>query len=481
MKNLLIVLCVLCVLTISECASSQVLLLSAGDSSLMQGAGAGVTAYFPNHTTTLSGGVEQGHLVFGASDTFDWKSYEWKVGTQTWGGLVDGASLGLQSIGLSAHRYSKDKKRAVGLFVGSTGNGYGTPWFTGNIPSHIGAAFFSSQQIGRFKFGTVDGISGGLKTALVSVSYTSYRLHGNAVAGLFQNQRYAAGYVDYAIIQALHVNLTQQDTYYFQPSIGQLHVTGTSAGISASSRFVFGSANANHSVADGIVTDGESFGAGVHVSLLTLQSNYYKSGRFAFKTYSASEMFWRHYTATETVTQSASGTSTSFGGGYVSNRFSVSLNHNVVFIPFEGKGYTQVTSVTASFRVRDAVINLANVLDPTGHMKYTVYGSDYAHGPMNTTGSDGHQFNNGGGKFVIMGVVKSSQTGNVVEGMAVRIGKQVVFSNSSGVIFTRVKHKEYVTLQVLPEDASTPGKWKVTDAPATVEEGQPFVITVEML
>ena len=84
-----------------------------------------------------------------------------------------------------------------------------------------------------------------------------------------------------------------------------------------------------------------------------------------------------------------------------------------------------------------------------------------------------------------MGVVKDSKSGKTIEGAAVQIGKQLVFSNRSGMVFTRSKKIQSLEVRVSPEDFSAQGKWRVVSAPATVTpalEGhtEPFVITVEI-
>jgi len=119
-------------------------------------------------------------------------------------------------------------------------------------------------------------------------------------------------------------------------------------------------------------------------------------------------------------------------------------------------------------------------------MKWTAYGTDYQKGPLNIqSNTSGHQFHNTGGKYVITGIVKNNRDGTVVEGAAVQIGKETVFSNASGVVFTRTKKAVAATIRVSPDDFVTPGKWRVVGSPETIQpalDGQAstFTILVEM-
>jgi hypothetical protein len=65
-----------------------------------------------------------------------------------------------------------------------------------------------------------------------------------------------------------------------------------------------------------------------------------------------------------------------------------------------------------------------------------------------------------------------------VEGAAVRIGKQLAFSDISGVVFTRLRRSHAVTVVVSLGDFAAPGRWRVVRAPSLVQ--QDFQIVVEL-
>ena len=60
------------------------------------------------------------------------------------------------------------------------------------------------------------------------------------------------------------------------------------------------------------------------------------------------------------------------------------------------------------------------------------------------------------------------ESGNPVDGAAVKLNDEVVYTNSAGEFFVRVKHPEHYTLTVATEEFLLPGRWEVVSAPGTV-------------
>ncbi len=467
-----------------------------GSSTLMEGTGAGITAFLPDSTVSISGGLAQGHIVFGAKDTYDWRGYTWAAGSQQFGGSIDGAGTGLQGIGLSLAKRRPNNSRIIGAFIGTEGLGIQLPYFSGATPQHFGAAVYVQQRVGRFRLGGIAALSAGAKTSMASVMYQHANQHSNLqasfAAGLLQNNKSVNGSLAYAPINFVRINASQQNSFGIPyGSHLPLNMLTDTAGLSAGGRILTASASVTHGKANGITSNGESFGAQSAFSIFNLTANYFTSHSAEytthFETLGVSERLGQHLRATETLAKSGN-TSLEFGGEYTSNRFSVSLDHSTAFVPFSGRGYIQVTAITASVRVHDALLTLGNVITQTGQMKWTVYGNDWTRGPLNmqaNTSGTGHSFHTSSGKYVVQGVIRDAKTGKVVEGAAVQIGKQLVFSNRSGIVFTRTKKNIAVTVRVSPEDFTAQGHWQVVSAPATVTpllEGhaEPFVITVEI-
>jgi hypothetical protein len=61
--------------------------------------------------------------------------------------------------------------------------------------------------------------------------------------------------------------------------------------------------------------------------------------------------------------------------------------------------------------------------------------------------------------------------GNPVEGAALDIGGQLVFTNSGGEFFLRIGRPSSAPLAVLTAEFLLPGQWELVSAPAQVQAG----------
>jgi hypothetical protein len=69
------------------------------------------------------------------------------------------------------------------------------------------------------------------------------------------------------------------------------------------------------------------------------------------------------------------------------------------------------------------------------------------------------------GRYVVRGVVRDEQ-GEPVEGAALAIGSEVLFTNSAGEFFLRVRNPKQYELEVRLDEFLFPGHWEVLSAPA---------------
>jgi hypothetical protein len=70
-------------------------------------------------------------------------------------------------------------------------------------------------------------------------------------------------------------------------------------------------------------------------------------------------------------------------------------------------------------------------------------------------------------KFLVEGTVKDEQ-GDPVEGAALRIGKEVVYSDSTGVFLVRMGKHGPFPLAVVPDEFIANGVYEAVSAPSTV-------------
>jgi hypothetical protein len=462
--------------------------LDGGTSTMFGGSGFETTMYLPN--TTLSGSIGyHGGFVFGASDTFLMHGFKTTVGDETLGFSFDGVGLGLALKGVAASRRRElecnDAPRPamsrypgytgwhckagweMTAFVGATGVGFFTPFATATKTQHVGTGILFQYSLKHLTLSSLDVIEGGKYSLAQGASYSAQRLHLSGSGGLLNNQKYFSGS---AVFQPIHGwSLYANHQSFFIPYAAQSNGVGTNLVVG---RFTWmGGLNESTSLGRKIV--GENIGGGVRVGFVREQSSWYKStGQTPLLVHSITETL-RHWTLTQAVTQAAGRNSYSFGGGYSSNRISASVSHSIQFL-LNGRGYQQVTGVQISFRIHDTVINAQTVADPFGKIQYSAYAESYVQTGLQVAQ---HETHSGGGKFLIQGKCFLPD-GSPVEGCAIRIGKEIVYSNRTGMFDVRARNIKAVEITVPVGDFTAPGTFEVISAPATATPGKPIVITV---
>jgi hypothetical protein len=457
----------LCVLLLGVPASAQVLQLSAGRSTLLGGTGGEITAFFPDSTLSASAGFANGHFVFGASETFKFHGLDVTAGDRNFGYSFDGAGLGVSTRGLFVQRNARHTSFAV--FVGSTGFGYATPFMVTAKVQHIGAGLFLQRHFDNgLLLSSLAVIDGGKHTAVQGLSYRSHSLHLAGSGGLLQNQKSFTGEADYQPFRSLSISANHNDFFLAD------HLTTNSLSGFAG----LGHITLQASLLDGqyrmLKTTGASAGASLRIGSLTVRSNFYESNHRVLLVHVVQEHFHR-WTVSGIVNQLQGQTSYAFGGGYHGNRISLSLDHSVLFFPISGKGFQQTTTVQVSLRLHDTALNFQTNVDPMMHVQYTTYASSYEQGPLAGAALNSHS-HSAGGKFVIGGAV-IDEHGQPVEGAAIQLqGGAVVYSDSRGQFFARMKHDKPAALVVLLQEFAAPGRWAVTSCPVDAAPGTEVLI-----
>jgi hypothetical protein len=169
----------------------------------------------------------------------------------------------------------------------------------------------------------------------------------------------------------------------------------------------------------------------------------------------------------------------SFHGGRPTVLFGASLmtpigefvaDYQVVHQPLKPTNpFRSALNLTARLQLGKYSTNVGTYVQPDGSVDYSASGSTFLY--MGSFG--GAQPQQVGGRmarYVVRGAVRD-EAGNPVEGAAVSIGAEVVFTNSSGEFFLRVGRPARSALKVLTAEFLLPGVWEVVSAPADVEAG----------
>jgi hypothetical protein len=157
-----------------------------------------------------------------------------------------------------------------------------------------------------------------------------------------------------------------------------------------------------------------------------------------------------------------------FGANLITSFGEFGLDYQIVHQPFKPLNpFRSALNLTARLQLGSYSTSLGTYVRPDGAVDYSASGSTFLYmGSFN--GAQQQQI--GGGRisqYVIRGQVQDT-TGAPVEGAAVALNGEVVFSNSSGDFLLRVKRPSRYTVMVLPAEFLLPGQWEVVSAPSEV-------------
>ena len=262
-------------------------------------------------------------------------------------------------------------------------------------------------------------------------------------------------------------------------SLVRARVNGVAAGAAVSGALQLrGSYFESTSDSRGVVrrSQGTTMGATGRIgSLLEAQLDVFENrneglrNRFAVAT--IRERINRRFMFSQTVTRTIGGTTVSYGGQISSNLVSVGAESQVVFLPFapsQRGGFRQSLQLTVRLRLpHDTSFNLNTYLNALGEVRYTAYGTGYAYGtaldPAGRPPSASARVRMS--KYLVKGRVVDTN-GGPVQGAALRIGEDVVFSDSDGNFTSRQSSTRQYPVSVLVDQFMFDGVYEPVSAPA---------------
>jgi len=174
---------------------------------------------------------------------------------------------------------------------------------------------------------------------------------------------------------------------------------------------------------------------------------------------------------TQTITHNNGQTTIDFGGTFLSNFLSLSVDYQTVFLPFVQNGpgqFKQVMVLGLHFQLPHGVqFNMDTNVTPLGQVRYTAYGSTYAYHGI-AQASPGTSFSGAFLRNVVRGEVLDPQ-GEPIAGAALRIGTELTVTDSYGDFMVRLKKADNLELKVAFDEFTAPGNYVIVEAPATVK------------
>lgn len=189
-------------------------------------------------------------------------------------------------------------------------------------------------------------------------------------------------------------------------------------------------------------------------------------------------------TVSQITTRSAGRTTAGFGGDLVTNFITAHVGYETVYAPLRlDSPFQQALSVNAAMHLPgNFELTVASFVSPTGELKRSVGIGRYLYRMQGMGGAPPaatFRFP----KFVVQGKVVDA-SGAPVEGAAIHIGDQVAYTDAQGIFMVRVDKRGPHALTVAVDEFTAPGNYRTISAPSTVmgeaeESATPIRIAVE--
>ncbi len=141
--------------------------------------------------------------------------------------------------------------------------------------------------------------------------------------------------------------------------------------------------------------------------------------------------------------------------------------------------FRSALNLTARLQLGKYSTSVGTYVQPDGSVDYSASGSTFLY-MGSFGGAQPQQLGGRMARYVVRGTVRDD-TGNPVEGAAVDIGGEVVFTNSTGTFFHRVGRPTRSAVTVLTGEFLLPGRWEVVSAPAEASAGSETSAGIEII
>jgi hypothetical protein len=212
---------------------------------------------------------------------------------------------------------------------------------------------------------------------------------------------------------------------------------------------------------------GRRFGRRIEVNSNWFESKQKEGESNTILSGTVRENFSSRFSLLQLISRTDGQTTFAFGGDFTSNRLMLRADYQNVYLPFRpDRPFEQALALNVALRVAGPLqITAASNVAPDGHLRYSFGASTYLYRFRGMMTAQSETFSIA--KYVVQGTVKDDH-GDPVEGAALHIGKEVVYSDSSGHFLARLSKHGPFALSVAPEEFITNGVYEAVSAPADV-------------
>src|SRR5215469_5162977 len=509
----------LAIATTAGAASAQVFRVEAGGSTLLNAEGGSIAFKAPNYDGSIGAGLFNGKFEFGAESRYQYRGYTLLSGDESVPfflptDLFD-ASHYFSARGLGVTR--ADERERFYAFAGATATPLGTGFFNAASSDRPAAIFFYERKLPRRIKLFSRQIVSDRQTSLQGVEWKATRwFTTSSTAGIGSNQAYLAGSADvetskfalkasYAAtgdrfrritvlspispeankgnILALFkptgfVSITAGHQNILEPLIPggamqQASVDQLSADFHVA-HFSFGSGLlVSHSA--GRRTQGtnlylrRNLGAGFEAAANWFQSSPQGSGKTTIFSGTVRKRFTDRFSLLGLVSRSGGQTTFAAGGDFISNRLVLHLDYENVYLPFRpDRPFEQALALNTSLRITGPLqVILSSSVAPDGHIRYSLGANTYFYRVRGLMMRQQSLTSFAMGKYVVEGVVRTAD-GAPIEGAALRIGRETVYTDSTGGFVLRCSRQGPFAVKVVAEEFLSSVAYEVISAPSEV-------------
>lgn len=169
-----------------------------------------------------------------------------------------------------------------------------------------------------------------------------------------------------------------------------------------------------------------------------------------------------------------------FGASLMTPIGDFAADYQIVHQPFQPfNPFRSALNLTARLQLGRYSTSVGTYVQPDGSVDYSASGRTFLY--MGSFGGiQPQQLGGRMARYVVHGSVRDID-GNPVEGAAIEIGADVVFTNSTGLFFHRLGRPGRLPLKVLTPEFLLPGQWEVVSAPAEAVAGAESTAGVEII
>lgn len=153
-----------------------------------------------------------------------------------------------------------------------------------------------------------------------------------------------------------------------------------------------------------------------------------------------------------------------FGGSYLSNRFTLTVDYQTLYLPFGTNPFSQGINVGLRIRFGSLQMNAQTFRSADGRLRYTASADSLMTPNFRPVATQESAFTHL--RYVARGRVRDDR-GEPVEGAAIRVGDQVLLTNADGEFFIRQRKAAILPLEVVFGEFLNAAAFRVVSAPPT--------------